>query len=147
MIAGLTAASGRPEVARAALEGIAWRVADVFEAVAERVDVKTLRVDGGLTNDPLLVSLQADAIGVPVEQVTADATSLGAALLAGVGAGVFPSIAEAAQLVPVAKRVLPAARRGVAVGGPRAVADVRRARRRALGAAILPGAPGRSAVW
>ena len=107
VIAGLTAASGRPEVARAALEGIAWRVADVFEAVAERVDVKTLRVDGGLTNDPLLVSFQADAIGVPVEQVTADATSLGAALLAGVGADVFPSIAQAAELVPIAKRVEP----------------------------------------
>ena len=107
VIAGLTAASGRAEVARAALEGIAWRVADVFEAVAERIDVQTLRVDGGLTNDPLLVSLQADAIGVPVEQVTADATSLGAALLAGVGAGVFASIADAAKLVPVAKRVSP----------------------------------------
>ena len=107
VIAGLTAASGRSEVARAALEGIAWRVADVFEAVAELVDVKTLRVDGGLTNDPLLVSFQADAIGVPVEQVTADATSLGAALLAGVGAEVFPSIAKAAELVPIAKRVEP----------------------------------------
>jgi glycerol kinase len=107
VIAGLTAASGRPEVARAALEGIAWRVADVFVAIAEGVDVKTLRVDGGLTNDPLLVSLQADAIGVPVEQVTADATSLGAALLAGVGAGLFPSIVDAARLVPIAKRVSP----------------------------------------
>ena len=92
---------------RSALEGIAWRVADVFEAVAERVDVQTLRVDGGLTNDPLLVALQADAIGVPVEQVTADATSLGAALLAGLGAGVFGSLPEAAALIPIAKRVSP----------------------------------------
>ena len=107
VIAGLTAASGRAEVARAALEGIAWRVADVFEAVKKRVDVQSLRVDGGLTNDPLLMSLQADTIGVPIEQVTADATSLGSALLAGVGGGVFASIAEAAQLVPIAKRVEP----------------------------------------
>ena len=107
VISGLTAASGKPQVARAALEGIAWRVADVFEAVSERVDVKSLRVDGGLTNDPLLVSLQADAIGVPVEQVTADATSLGAALLAGLGAGVFASLPEAAALVPIAKHVDP----------------------------------------
>ena len=84
----------------------------MFEAVAERVDVKTLRVDGGLTNDPLLVSLQADAIGVPVEQVTADATSLGAALLAGVGAGVFGSIRGRSDVwCPIAKRVSPAARR------------------------------------
>jgi glycerol kinase len=70
-IAGIGAPWWRP--------GIAWRVANVFEAVKERIDVQALRVDGGLTNDPLLVSLQADAIGVPVEQVTADATSLGAA--------------------------------------------------------------------
>jgi glycerol kinase len=107
VISGLTAASGKAQVARAALEGIAWRVADVFEAVSERVDVKVLRVDGGLTNDPLLVSLQADAIGVPVEQITADATSLGAALLAGLGARVFASLPEAAALLPVAKRVTP----------------------------------------
>jgi glycerol kinase len=107
VIAGLTAASGRAQIARAALEGIAWRIADVFEVVAKQVDARTLRVDGGLTNDPLLVSFQADAIGVPVEQVTADATSLGAALLAGVGAGVFDSIADAAGLIPIAKRVEP----------------------------------------
>ena len=117
VIAGLTAASGKPQVARAALEGIAWRVADVFEAVAERVDVQTLRVDGGLTNDPLLVSLQADAIGVPVEQVTADATSLGAALLAGLGAGVFELAARGRRAR--ADRKAGRARSATPPGGPR----------------------------
>jgi glycerol kinase len=107
VVAGLTAGAGRAEVARAALEGIAWRVADVVAAVREEVPVEVLRADGGLTNDELLMSIQADLLGVPVERMAADATSLGGAMLAGHGAGVFPSLEEAAALVPVAERVLP----------------------------------------
>ena len=91
----------RAMVARAALEGITWRVADVVAAIRETVEVASLRVDGGLTNEPLVLQLQADAIGVPVEAAGADATVLGAAALAAVGAGVFDSLAEAAELLPV----------------------------------------------
>jgi glycerol kinase len=94
-------------VARAALEGIAWRVADVVAAMQESVDVASLRVDGGLTNEPLLLQLQADAIGVPVEAAGADATVLGAAVLAAVGSGTIGSLAEAAELLPVDRRVEP----------------------------------------
>jgi glycerol kinase len=107
VIAGLTAASGPREIARAALEGIAWRVADVVEAVRHRVDMRTLRVDGGLSNDPLLLSLQADAVGIEVERMPADATVRGAALLAGVGAGVFETPAAAAPLLRVEARAEP----------------------------------------
>jgi glycerol kinase len=106
-IAGLTAGTKRPQVARAALEGIAWRVADVVAAVRESVAVEALRVDGGLTNEPALLQLQADAIGVPVEQGVADATAAGAAALAAVGAGLLRSVAEIADLVPVSSRVEP----------------------------------------
>ena len=94
-------------MARAALEGIAWRVADVVEAIRESVEVDSLRVDGGLTNEPLMLELQADAIGAPVEAAGADATVLGAAALAGVGAGMFDSLAEAAELLPVDRTVEP----------------------------------------
>jgi glycerol kinase len=94
-------------VARAALEGIAWRVADVVAAIRETVDVTTLRVDGGLTNEPLMLALQADVIGAPVEAGGADATVAGAAALAAVGAGVLDSLAEAAELLPVDRRVAP----------------------------------------
>ena len=93
-IAGLTAGTKRAQVARAALEGIAWRVADIVGAVRESVAVETLRVDGGLTNEPTLLQLQADAIGVPVEQGLADATAAGAAALAAVGAGLLGSVAD-----------------------------------------------------
>jgi glycerol kinase len=106
-IAGLTAGTKRAQVARAALEGIAWRVADVIATVRESVPVEALRVDGGLTNEPALLQLQADAIGVPVEQGLADATAAGSAALAAVGAGLLGSVAEIGELVPVTSRVEP----------------------------------------
>jgi len=107
VIAGLHGGTARAHVARAALEGIAWRVADVVAAMREGVEVRSLRVDGGLTNEPLLLQLQADAIGVRVEAAGADATVLGAAVLAAVGSGTIGSLAEAAELLPVDRTVEP----------------------------------------
>jgi glycerol kinase len=107
VIAGLHGGTTRAHVARAALEGIAWRVADVVAAMREGVEVRSLRVDGGLTNEPLLLQLQADAIGVRVEAAGADATVLGAAVLAAVGSGTIGSLAEAAELLPVDRTVEP----------------------------------------
>jgi glycerol kinase len=106
-IAGLTVGTQRAQVARAALEGIAWRVADVIAAVRGSVPVEILRVDGGLTNEPALLELQADAIGAPVELGLADATAAGSAALAAVGAGLLDSVAGIAELVPVSGRVEP----------------------------------------
>ena len=82
-------------------------VADVVAAMAEGLQVSSLRVDGGLTNEPLLLQLQADAIGVPVEAAGADATVLGAAVLAAVGSGAIGSLEEAAELLPVDRSVEP----------------------------------------
>ncbi|MEA2350236.1 MAG: glycerol kinase [Thermoleophilaceae bacterium] len=93
VIAGLTAGVRPGHVARAALESIAWRVADVVEAVGEHAPVDVLRVDGGLTRDALLLRLQADAAG--------------AAALAAVGAGLWPSTASIAERIPVGERVEP----------------------------------------
>jgi glycerol kinase len=107
VLAGLHGGTTGANVARAALEGIAWRVADVVAAIRDTVDVAELRVDGGLTNEPLMLELQADAIGAPVEAGGADATVAGAAALAAVGAGVLGSLAEAAELLPVDRRVEP----------------------------------------
>jgi glycerol kinase len=107
VIAGITAGARAGHVARAALEAIAWRVADVVEAVAATTPVETLRVDGGLTRDPLLLQLQADATGVPVERGAVDATAAGAAALAAVGAGLWPSTQSIAERIPVGERVEP----------------------------------------
>jgi len=108
VVAGLTAGSRPAHVARAALEAIAWRVADILAAVADEVDLGVLRVDGGLTRDQTLLQLQADAAGIPVERGLVDATVAGAAALAAVGAGVLSSTAEIAERVPTGERVEPA---------------------------------------
>jgi glycerol kinase len=107
VIAGLTAGVLPAHVARAALESIAWRVADIVETVREHGPVEVLRVDGGLTRDDLLLRLQADAAGVPVERGAVDATAAGAAALAAVGAGIWPSTASIADRIPVGERVEP----------------------------------------
>ena len=107
VLAGLTSGSRRGHVARAAIEAIAWRVADVLEGVAAHAPVGALRVDGGLTRDPLLLQVQADTAGVPIERGAVDATAAGAAALAAVGAGLWPSTQAIAERVPVGQRVEP----------------------------------------
>ncbi len=99
VIAGLHPGVAPANIARAALEAIAWRVADIVEAFETVVPITRLRVDGGLTNDPTLLQLQSDVLGLPLEVRRADTTVLGAALLAGVGAGVFASVEAAAELL------------------------------------------------
>jgi glycerol kinase len=100
VIAGLHAGASAGHVARAALEAIAWRVADIVEAMAAAVPVASVRADGGLSNDETLLRIQADALAVPLEVGSADVTVRGAAMLAGVGAGVYASVEDAAQLLP-----------------------------------------------
>jgi glycerol kinase len=107
VIAGLTAGARPGHVARAALEAIAWRVADIVEAVARQAPVDALRVDGGLTRDELLLQLQADAAGVPVQRGVVDATAAGSAALAAVGAGLWSGTAEIAERIPAGAPVEP----------------------------------------
>lgn len=107
VMAGMTGGTRPQHIARAALEAIAWRVADVLAVVSQQAPPETLRVDGGLTRDPLLMQMQADAAGVPVEHGVVDATAAGAAALAAVGAGIWPSTETIAERVPVGERVEP----------------------------------------
>jgi glycerol kinase len=107
VIAGLTAGSGAPEIGYAALDGIAWRVADVVAAMRESVPIDVLRVDGGLTRSELLLGLQADTAGVVVQRGSVDATAAGAAALAAVGAGIWESTAEIEARIPIGEQVKP----------------------------------------
>jgi glycerol kinase len=107
VIAGLSASVRPAHVARAALEGVAWRVADIVSVIQETVPVQVLRVDGGMTRDPTLLQLQADAAGVTVQRGLLDATAAGAAALAAVGAGVWRSTLEIEERIPAGKRFEP----------------------------------------
>jgi glycerol kinase len=107
VVAGLTAAARPGHVARATLEAIAWRVADILVVITEQTPVEVLRVDGGLTRDPLLLQLQADFSGTPVERGAVDATATGAAALAAVGAGLWPATSAIAERIPVGEHFEP----------------------------------------
>lgn len=91
---GLTRGTTRAHLARAALEAIALQSADVLEAMQTDAGIALaeLRVDGGAAANDLLMQLQADLLGVPVVRPhVLETTALGAAYLAGLGAGVWPS--------------------------------------------------------
>jgi glycerol kinase len=108
VIAGLHGGVRPGHVAHAALDALAHRVADIVEAFgASPAQDTPLRVDGGLTRDALLLARQADAIGRPVLAMGTDTTARGSALLAGVGAGRFASVAAASELLTPGAPVLP----------------------------------------
>ncbi|MFQ5513619.1 MAG: FGGY family carbohydrate kinase [Myxococcota bacterium] len=88
LLGGLTRGTGRAQVARAILEGIAHRCVDVCEAL--ELGAVPLRVDGGLARSEVLVQAIADLGGRPVERAAeAETTALGAAQLAGLASGVY----------------------------------------------------------
>jgi glycerol kinase len=109
VIAGLSSSTGRGHVARAAIDAIANRVADVVEAMAAGLpDPWTpLRVDGGLTASRLLVQRQADLVGRPIDVAAAtESTALGVALMAAIGCGRLTAD-DAAAVATTARRVEP----------------------------------------
>lgn len=89
---GLTRGSERPQIVRAVLEGIAQRGMDLVEAaeVDAGLTIPTLRVDGGMSENPTFVQALADATQRPVEvSPVTEATTLGAAFLAGLAVGTW----------------------------------------------------------
>ncbi len=95
LITGLTRGTRREHIVRAMLEGIAFRVRDVLDAIyigAKLPRPAILRADGGASANDLLMQLQADFIGQPVERMHPfEATAFGAAMLAGEGVGLLSS--------------------------------------------------------
>jgi len=107
-ILGITRGTTRAHLVRATLEAIAFEVRDV----ASLMDVQRLRVDGGASANDLLCQLQADQVGIPVERpVTVETTALGAAFLAGLGAGVWRSSDELRETWQLDRRFEPGSTR------------------------------------
>lgn len=109
-ILGLSRGTTAAHIARATLEGIALQVADVLTAMERDCSkrIATLRVDGGACASDLLMQLQADFLGVSVERPrNIETTALGAAMLAGLGAGVWPDIASLTEIRAVDRTFAP----------------------------------------
>jgi glycerol kinase len=109
-IVGLTRGTNRGHIARAALESIAFQSAEVLNAMQQDAGkpLIELRVDGGGSVNNLLMQVQADLLGVPVLRPTVtETTALGAAYLAGLGAGIWQSQTELAACWQVEHRFEP----------------------------------------
>jgi len=108
---GLTRGTGRPEIVRAVLEGVAHRGADLVESAETDggVSIDSLRVDGGMSANTTFVQALADAAQRPVEvSPVLEATTLGAAYLAGMAAGIWADEAEIASKWAPSRVVEPA---------------------------------------
>src|SRR5690606_20861785 len=89
---GITRGTGRPEIVRAVLEGVAQRGVDLIEAAESDsgTPIPSLRVDGGMSRNATFVQALADAARRPVEvSPVTEATALGAAFLAGLEVGTW----------------------------------------------------------
>jgi xylulokinase len=109
-LVGLTASHTRGHVVRAILEGVAFSLRDSFTLFAEmKVPVTKIRLGGGGARSPLWRQIQADVYGHEVEMVEAEeGAAYGAAILAGVGAKMWPTVdAACGEVVRVATRVAP----------------------------------------
>ncbi|MBE7641075.1 glycerol kinase GlpK [Salegentibacter sp. BLCTC] len=96
-IVGITRGSNQSHIARASLESIAYQTYDVVKAMEadSEIKIKELRVDGGATVNSLLMQIQADILSTRIlRPETTETTALGAAYLAGLGAGIWKDIEE-----------------------------------------------------
>ncbi len=97
VIAGLTRFNTKGHIARAALEATAWQTREVVDAMNtdSGVDLTSLKVDGGMVENELLMQFQADVLDVPVIRPTvAETTSLGAAYAAGLAVGFWSEVED-----------------------------------------------------
>ncbi len=101
LFTGITRGTGRGHFARAALEGIAFQVADLLSAMSGDLGgpLQRMRVDGGAAANDLLMQFQADVSNVVIERpAELESTARGAAMLAGVGVGLFRDVHEASKM-------------------------------------------------
>jgi glycerol kinase len=106
-ITGLSFASGRAQLIRAALEAMTMQTFDLAEAfAADGAAWRRLKIDGGMSANSWIAQDLADMLGLAVERPDfVETTALGAAMLAGVGAGLFTGLAAAAQAMRGGVRV------------------------------------------
>jgi len=99
VIAGLSFSSGKAHLARAALEAMAHQTHDLATAfAADGAAWQNLRIDGGMAANDWMAQDLADMLGIPVERPgVVETTALGAAMLAAMGAGLYPSLPTAAE--------------------------------------------------
>ena len=102
---GLARSHGTGELVRSVIEGVAFNLRIIFDALTEQgAALQSLRMIGGGIRNAVLCQAMADMLGIPIERLESGefATSLGAAVCAGVGIGVFDDFSIASKLSPIA---------------------------------------------
>ena len=110
-IMGITRGTNTSHIAYAALEAIALSTADVLEAMAKDMgeDLKSIKVDGGASANDTMMQIQSDLLGCPViRPMETESTALGAALLAGLGTGIWSELEELKELAEIDQTFGPA---------------------------------------
>jgi glycerol kinase len=114
-IVGMTRGTSRAHLARATLEAMALQNVDIMAAMEKDLGrrIATVRVDGGAVQDDLLMQMQSDFLGVPVQRPEqTESTVLGAAFLAGLGVGYWSGLAELRKIWAVQKEFQPQLAKG-----------------------------------
>lgn len=109
-IQGLTFGSNKNHIVRAALESIVFQINAVICAMEadSQLKVEALMINGGISKNSFVVQALADFLGIPVvHKGMADVSAFGAALLAGLGGEIFPSLEALTQSIPHANTVIP----------------------------------------
>ena len=110
LISGINRGTTKAHLARAALEGVAFEIYDLAQAMAQDIGkpMPMLRVDGGASTNDLLMQFQADLLQRPIERPRmVETTALGAAFLAGLGTGVWAGIDELSKAWRAGKQFRP----------------------------------------
>ena len=110
VIVGLTRFADKRHLARAALEATAWQTREVVDAMQTDTGLRlpSLKVDGGMVGNELLMQIQADTLGIPVVRPRqTETTALGAAYAAGLAVGVWPSLPAVAATWEAAREWQP----------------------------------------
>ncbi len=106
---GLSRASGKAEIARAALDSVAYQTRDLLDAMtADGVSTAALKVDGGMARNAFFLQRLADILGLPILlPQLAESTAFGAACLAGLGSGAYGSLHDLTGLWQAQSRYEP----------------------------------------
>lgn len=115
-IVGMTATHDKGHICRAALEAACYQCREVFDAIYadSNVTLKALKVDGGGTNNQLMMQFQSDMINVPVIKPTVmETTAMGAAFGAGLAVGVWNDLQEIQQLWSVSETFVPSMEKSI----------------------------------
>lgn len=110
MIIGLTRATNKYHIIRATIESMAYQTADVIDLMEKNANIKVseLAVDGGASANNLLLSFQADILGIPILRPECiETTALGAAYLAGLATGAYSSLDEIKKNRLIEKKIIP----------------------------------------